>query len=129
MLGKCQQDQLELDDSPAPVEPFAVTDPEIEIVDEMSARFRARFDGPAGSKVIGRAWISDVDGTMIDGETGVIDAGSVAEMLLTIPQAKVQNGNLIACMRVEWPLYQTKHVIGWTLVEGGIVHPPKGKQC
>ena len=83
--------------------------------------------GPPDSKVIGRAWISDADGTMVDERTVDIVAGSTEEIVLTIPRTKVQHGNLIACMRVEWPLYQTKHVIKFTLVEGDIVHPPKGK--
>jgi hypothetical protein len=95
----------------------------------MSAKMSATFNGPSNSKVIGRAWIGDEDGTMVDGVTAELPAGSKAEIVLRIPRKKAQNGNLNACMRVEWPVYQTKHVIRWTLLKGEIVHPPKGKQC
>ena len=103
---------------------YEVVDPKIEILDYMSARFTAVFNGPADSKVIGRSWISDADGTMVDGQTGEIPTGTRAALVLTIPKSKVQHGDIIACMRVEWPLYQTKHVIKWTLLRGEIVHPP-----
>ena len=129
MLAKCKSESLSFDVSTRRIDPYGVVDPKIEILDDMTARFSARFDGPPGSQVIGRAWISDMDGTIVDGETGTIDAGKVEEMTLIIPEAKVQNGDLIACIRVEWPLYQTKQVVQCTLIEGDIVHPPKGKQC
>ena len=129
MLGQCKCDQITLDARPSKNLPYEVMAPRIEIVDEMTARFTATFNGPPDSQVIGRAWISDEDGTMVDGETGLIDSGTSDQIVLTIPKSKTQNGNLIACMRVEWPVFQTKHVIGWTLLEGDIVHPPKGKQC
>ncbi|MGI9242277.1 MAG: hypothetical protein ACR2RV_15875 [Verrucomicrobiales bacterium] len=129
MLKKCRGRSLKFEISPTSRPPYSVSDPEIEILDDMSARLTATFDGPDGSEVIGRAWISDSDGTMVDGETGVLRAGVRAAVLLTISEPKTQNGNLIACMRVEWPLYQTKHVIQCTLIKGEIVHPPKGKQC
>ena len=129
MLEKFLGSQPKFRENPDRIPPFAVSDPAVEILDAMSVRFTARFDGPAGSEVIGRAWISDADGTLVDGETGPIGAGHEAEMRLTIPESKVQNGDLIACMRVEWPLFQTKHVIACTLVRGEIVHPPKGEPC
>ena len=129
MLGGCRGRELVFEDQPSRNLPFAVVDPEVEILDEMSARLTARFVGPPGSQVVGRAWISDMDGTIVDGETGVIAAGSEQEILLTIPEARPQNGDLIACMRVEWPLYQTKYVIQCGLVDGEIIHPPKGKPC
>ena len=129
MLAECKDRPLAFIDEPSTVPPFAVTNPEIEILDEMSAKLTAAFSGPAGSKVIGRAWIGDEDGTMVDGMTEVIAAGTRAEILLTIPKSKVQNGNLTAYMRVEWPKFQTKHVVSCLLLEGEIVHPPKGKEC
>ena len=129
MLSSCREKPLVFEDRPSTKLPYSVSDPEIEILDDMSAELSATFDGPRDTKVIGRAWISDADGTMIDGETGEILAGSRESMRLTIPEPKTQNGDLIACFRVEWPLYQTKHVIKCTLLEGEIVHPPNGKQC
>ena len=117
------------DGYPSERAPYEVAEPEVEILDEMSARFTARFCGPPGSPVIGRAWISDEDGTIVDGETGEIEAGRMEAIVLSIPEAKAQNGDLIACMRVEWPLYQTKHVIQCTLIPGKLIHPPKGKEC
>ncbi len=129
MLGKCRSKQLAFAMTPSTAPPYAVADPQVEVLDEMSARLSATFEGPPGSSVIGRAWISDADGTLVDGETGEIPAGSQAAMLLTIPESKAQNGNLIACLRVEWPLFQTKHVILCTLIEGKLLHPPKGKEC
>ena len=122
-------DGIEYQGGPSGSLPYEVSDPKIQILDGMTARFTAVFNGPPGTKVIGRAWISDADGTMVDGRTDDILAGSKQELILTIPRAKIQNGNLIACMRVEWPVYDTKHVVGWTLVRGDIVHPPKGKPC
>ena len=129
MLGNCVASGLEFEGYPSQRLPFEVAEPGVEILDELSARLVAEFRGPSGSQVIGRAWISDADGTMVDGETGVVRAGNREMIELTIPRVKVQNGDLIACMRVEWPHYQTKHVIKCTLVPGKIVHPPKGKQC
>ena len=129
MLKNCKIDAIEYQGGPSESLPYEVSQPTIQILDDMSARFTAVFNGPPDTKVIGRAWISDADGTMVDGKTGDVLAGSKQEIVLTIPRTKVQNGNLIACMRVEWPVYGTKHVVGWTLIRGDIVHPPKGKQC
>ena len=129
MLRNCKRDAIEYQGKPSECLPYEVADAEIVILNDMSAKFTAVFNGPPETKVIGRAWISDADGTMVDGKTNEIMAGSREELVLTIPEAKVQNGNLIACMRVEWPIYDTKHVIGWVLLKGNIVHPPKGKQC
>ena len=129
MLNDCDPQSLVFDCTPKSVPPYAVEQPQIEIVDAMSAKLSAVFAGPPGSQVIGGAWISDADGTMVDGETGEIPAGTRAEMLLTLPRPKVQNGNLIACMRAEWPTYMTRHVIGCTLREGAIVHPPLDTGC
>ena len=128
MLAECKKRPLAFIVEPSTVPPFAVTDPEIEILDEMSAKLTAVFSGPPGSEVIGRAWIGDADGTIVDGKTEVIPAGTRAELLLTIPKSKVQNGNLTAFMRVEWPKFQTKHVVSCPLLEGEIVHPPKGER-
>ena len=129
MLGNCKPSEFTFDNRTSQHLPYAVTDPEIEILDDMSAKLTATFNGPPDSLVIGRAWISDADGTMVDAKTDEISAGTRAELHLTIPTVKVQNGNLIACMRVEWPNLQTKHVVQWTLLEGDIVHPPKGTSC
>ena len=63
------------------------------------------------------------------GETEEIIAQTRESILLKIPAAKEQNGNLIACMRIEWPKFETKHVIKWTLKKGELIHPPKSKEC
>ena len=129
MLEKHSQQSPHFDVESGPVAPYRVASPVVEVLDEMSIRVLATFCGPTNSRVIGRAWISDADGTLVDGCTDEIDAGTTHEMVLTIPEAKVQNGDLIACIRVEWPLYQTKHVVQATLVPGEIVHPPASERC
>jgi hypothetical protein len=109
--------------------PYAVVDPQITIVDDMTAKLTATFTGPPNTPVIGRGWISDADGSMVEGTTEELSAGTRQDIFLQIPEPKTPNGDLIACMRVEWPVLQTKHVVRWTLIEGPIVHPPKGKDC
>lgn len=129
MLEACMEKPLAFEDSCRRNPAFEVMHPKVEIQDAMSVRFTAQFVGPPGTQVIGRAWISDEDGTIVDGETGEVAAGTEQEIVLSIPGKRPQNGNLIACMRVEWPTYQTKHVIQCTLIEGGLIHPPRGKPC
>lgn len=129
MLNECHKCELKFELTESQNLPYAVVDPTIEIENDMSAILTATFRGPDNSKVIGRAWISDMDGTIVDGETEEIPAGTQNSIELIIPKKKIQNGPLIACMRVEWPLYQTKHVIKFILKDEEIVHPPKGKQC
>ena len=142
MLQDCDPTEFELhewdaaasefvvfNDRPEQGVPYAVTNPEVAILDGMSAKLTATFRGPQGSSVIGRAWISDADGGLAEEKTDEIPAGTREELVLTIPETKVQNGDLIACMRVEWPLRQAKHVVRWTLRKGEFVHPPKGKDC
>lgn len=129
MLTECDSAALEFEEAPSQRLPYAVVDPRVQVLDGRSAVVTARFDGPSGSKLIGRAWISDADGTIVAGETGEIEAGSTHEINLVISESRPQNGDLIACARVEWPLYQTKHVIKCVLRKGELIHPPEGKQC
>ncbi len=116
MLDQVNADECVFEDSTQPGD-YAVLNPRIEIIDAMSVKFTATLKGPENTQVIGRAWISDEDGGMIEVETDEQEAGSEMSLVLSIPKPKDLNGEMIICARVEWPLYQTKHVVKCVLVK------------
>ncbi len=111
MLAQLKNQEIPFIESVTPADGYKVEDPHIEIIDAMSALLSATLVGPDGSKVIGRAWISDEDGTMAESEPTEIEAGNSVHLKVTIPEAKTLNGTMLACIRVEYPLFDTKHVI------------------
>ena len=129
MLDICHNKEFSFVDSIVPAEDYKVERPSVEILDSQTARLSATLIGPTDSQIIGRAWISDADGTLTEGVTAEVSAGTRVEIVLDVPDKQPLNGNLIACFRVEWPTFQTKHVVGCTLIEGEIVHPPRSKEC
>ena len=108
---------------------YAIEDATACIVDADTVLVRARLLGPEGEPLRGRAWVSDEDGGLAENVTGVMESGSEAELQLVIEAPRSQNGDLLVCVRVEWPEFDTKLVRKGTLLEGKITQPPKGKPC
>lgn len=108
---------------------YAIEDATASVVDVDAILVRARLLGPEGEPLMGRAWVSDEDGGLAESVTDDMEPGSEIELRLLIQTPRPQNGDLIVCVRVEWPEFDTKLVRTGTLLKGRITQPPTGKRC
>ena len=92
-----------------------LSDVNLEIPAPDTAIFRARLNGPAGSQVWVRAWLSnEIDGTLAEIASEALNAGDVATLTVMLHDSRVPEN---ACIRIESAPLATEHVV--------IIKPPK----
>lgn len=87
---------------------YFLSDVSLEIPDSETAVFRARLNGPPGSKVWVRAWLSnELDGTLAEVASEPLNAGDLTTLTVKLQDPRVPE---IACIRIESSPLATEHV-------------------
>jgi len=81
----------------------------LDIPDAQTAVFTARLQGPPGSNVWARAWLSnEVDGTLAETASPRMNAGDEVKLVVTLRDGRVP---AIACIRIESAPLMTEQVV------------------
>src|SRR5688572_23660602 len=87
------------DDSHRSSRGYFLIDVSLEIPDSETAVFRARLNGPPGSKVWVRAWSStELDGTLAEVASEALNAGDLATLTVKLHDPHIPEN---ACIRIE----------------------------
>jgi hypothetical protein len=91
---------------------YSLSDVRLEIPNATTAIFTARLNGPKGSSVWARAWLSTEAGTLAEAASPRMTAGDevTLEVMLKGPRAAEY-----AYMRIESAPLKTEHVVGLRL--------------
>jgi hypothetical protein len=96
-------------DSLPPGKSYFLSDVSVEISAPDTAIFRAKLNGPAGSKVWARAWLSnESDGTLAETASGCLTAGDSIALTVKLHGTRVPEN---AFMRIESAPLATEHVV------------------
>ena len=80
----------------------------LEIPNTDTAIFRAKLNGPPGSKVWVRAWLStELDGTLAEVASEPLNAGDLTTLTVKLHDPRVPEN---ACIRIESAPLATEHV-------------------
>lgn len=87
---------------------YFLSDVSLEIPAPDTAIFRAKLNGPPGSKVWLRAWLStELDGTLAEVPSEPLNAGELATLTVKLHDPRIPE---IACIRIESAPLATEHV-------------------
>src|SRR5262245_23387233 len=96
-------------DSAHPPSGYFLSNVGVDIPRPDTAIFRATLNGPAGSKVWVRAWLSnEIDGTLAEVASDCFDEGALATMTLSLDDTRIPEN---ACIRIESAPLANKHVV------------------
>src|SRR5436190_21876861 len=71
--------------------------------------FKAKLNGPAGSQVWTRAWLSnEIDGTLGEAASPCLEAGEVATLTVRLRDSRIPEN---AFIRIESAPFKTEHVV------------------
>jgi hypothetical protein len=88
---------------------YFLSDVSLDIPGQDTAIFQARLQGPAGSKVWARAWLSnEIDGTLAEVATDCLDAGTLVTLTLRLEDTRMPEN---AFIRIESAPLATEHVV------------------
>lgn len=96
------------DPRPSP-DGYFLSDVSLDISGPGAAVFRARLNGPAGSKVWARAWLSnEIDGTLAEVASDCLDAGDLVALTVKLHDGRIPEN---ACIRIESAPLATEQVV------------------
>ena len=88
---------------------YFLSDVCLDIPSTDTAVFKAKLNGPAGTQVWARAWLSsEKDGTLAEAATPCLRAGDVATLTVILHDRRIPEN---ACMRIESAPLATEHVV------------------
>jgi hypothetical protein len=95
--------------SGTPTGAFFLSDVSLEITASDTAVFRATLNGPAGSSVWSRAWLSnEVDGTLAEAASPRMEAGDMVTLTVVLRGKRKPE---FGCIRIESAPLATEHVV------------------
>jgi hypothetical protein len=95
-----------------PSREYSLSEVRLDIPDVATAVFKARLNGPEGSPVWARAWLSTEDGTLAEAASPQLRAGDEAVLQVVLPGPEEPD---YAYMRIESAPLRTEHVVGFKL--------------
>lgn len=87
---------------------YSLSDVRLEIPNSTTAIFKARMNGPSGSPVWVRAWLSTEAGTLAEAASGQLKAGDEVTLEVTLRSKESPQS---AYMRIESAPLKTEHVV------------------
>jgi hypothetical protein len=88
---------------------YFLSDVSLEILSPNTAVFKSRLNGPAGSNVWARAWLSnETDGTLAEAASPRLNAGDPVTLTLVLRDGRVPEN---ACLRIESAPLATEHLV------------------
>jgi hypothetical protein len=98
------------DESPQSSRAYFLSDVGLDIPSSHTAVFCAKLNGPVGSQVWARAWLSNqTDGTLAEAESPPLNAGEVVTLTVMLQGDRVPE---YAFIRIESAPLTTEHVVG-----------------
>jgi hypothetical protein len=89
-----------------------LSDVQLEIPNSRTAVFSAKLNGPLGTPVWVRAWLSTDDGTLAEAASSQLIVGDRVKLEVTLSASATPK---TAYMRIESAPLKTEHVVGITL--------------
>jgi len=97
-------------ESPQTSKTYFLSDVSLNIPSADTAIFQAKLNGPVGSQVWTRAWLSnEIDGTLAETASPPLNAGDVATLTVILQDNRIPE---FAWMRIESAPLATEHVVG-----------------
>ena len=91
---------------------YSLSDVQLDILNPMTALFRARLNGPPGAPIWVRAWLSTETGTVAEAASPQLTAGEYATLEVTLRSPESPQ---TAYMRIESAPLNTEHVVALKL--------------